>query len=50
MLWEALLDYGRSEWNTTLKDLRKALDIDYNHDVVKEFDTVWCVKSLSYCH
>ena len=46
---DALLDFGRIEWKMTLKDLEKAPDIDYN-DVVKEFDAVWCVEGLSYCH
>ena len=39
MTWESLLDYGRIEWQRTLMNLKKALDIAYQ-DVLEEL--IWC--------
>lgn len=43
-LWDSLLDYRRLEWQCTLLDLEKTLDIAY--DDLKKFDKIWCVKGL----
>jgi hypothetical protein len=45
VVWDPLLDYGRLEWQCTLQDLEKNLDVAYD-DVLREFDKVWCVKGL----
>jgi hypothetical protein len=40
------MDYKRLEWQNTLKELDKSLDVAYQ-DVLSEFDLVWCIwKSL----
>ena len=48
-VWDSLIDYGRLERQSTLQDLEKALDIAYE-GVLKEFDKVWCIKSLIVTH
>ena len=48
-LGDALLDYGRIEWQYTLKDLQKALNVVYQ-DILDELDSVWCVKGLIVTH
>jgi hypothetical protein len=45
LIWNALQDYGRTEWKWTLLDLDKAPDIAYQ-DVLNEFDSRWGVKGL----
>ena len=49
VVWDSLLDCGRLEWQQTLYDLEKTLDVAYE-DVLKEFDSVWCVKGLIVTH
>jgi hypothetical protein len=44
-VWDSLLDHDRLEWQQTLDDLENALDVAYQ-DVLKGFDSIWCVKSL----
>jgi hypothetical protein len=44
-VWDSLLDYGRLQWQQTLQDLQKAPNVAYQ-DVLKEFDSVWCIKGL----
>ena len=44
-MWDSLLDYGRLEWQRTLTDLEKTLDVSYE-EALKGFDNVWCVKGL----
>ena len=44
-VWDSLLDYGRLKWQRTLQDMEKALDVTYQ-DILREFDSGWCVKSL----
>ena len=46
---DALLDYGQIEWQDTVKDLRKALNIAYQ-DVLDELDSIWCVEGLIVTH
>lgn len=43
VVWDALLDYGYLEWQHTLKDLQKVMDVAYQ-DVLDKFDLIWCVK------
>jgi hypothetical protein len=45
VIWDALHDYGMIEWQQTLSDLEKALDIAYQ-DVLNEVDLIWGVKVL----
>ena len=45
VIWDALSDYGRIEWQRTLLDLEKALDVAYQ-DVPNEFDSIWGSKVL----
>ena len=49
MVWDSLIDYGRLEWQWTLHDLEKAPNFAYE-DVLNEFDSVLCVKSLINTH
>ena len=44
-MWGSFFEYGRPKWQWILQDLEKAPDITYQ-DVLKEFDSVWCVKGL----
>ena len=44
-VWDSLLDYDRLKWQRTLQDMEKALDVTYQ-DILREFDSGWCVKSL----
>lgn len=46
VVWDSLIDYGKIEWQQTLSDLENAADVAYQN-VLREFDSVWCVKSLS---
>jgi hypothetical protein len=45
LVWDSLIDYGSLEWQSTLQDLIKAMDIAYE-DVLRKFDKVWCVKGF----
>jgi hypothetical protein len=45
VIWDALHDYDMIEWQQTLSDLEKALDIAYQ-DVLNEVDLIWGVKVL----
>ena len=47
--WDSLLAYGRLEWQWTLTNLEKTLDVAYK-DVLKIFDNIWCVKGLIATH
>ena len=44
-MWDSLLDYDILEWQRTLTDLEKTLDVSYE-EALKGFDNVWCVKGL----
>ena len=35
VVWDSLLDYGRLDWQHTLQDLNKTLDVAYE-DVLRE--------------
>lgn len=51
MVWDSLLDYGRTGWQwTTLRDLGKALDVVAYEDVLHEFDSVHSFKGLIVTH
>ena len=39
VVWDSSLDYDRLEWQQTLTDSEKTLDVAYE-DVLKEFDNV----------
>ena len=45
VVWDVVLEYGRIEWQDTLKNLQKSLNVAYQ-DVLDELDSVWCVKQL----
>lgn len=45
IVWDSLVDYGRLDWQQTLSNLEKALDVAYE-DVFRGFDSIWCVKGL----
>ena len=46
---DSLLDYDGLEWQRTLHDLEKTLDIAYE-DVLNDFDLVWFIKGLIVTH
>lgn len=46
VVWDSLIDYGSLEWQSTLQDSKKAMDIAYE-DVLRKFDKVWCVKGFT---
>ena len=45
VIWNAFQNYGRIEWEWTLKDLEEAPDVAYQ-DIVKKFDSTWGIKNL----
>ena len=49
IIWNALQDYGKIEWQWTLSDLEKAMDVAYQ-DVLNEFDSIWVSKVLLWGH
>jgi hypothetical protein len=40
VIWDNLQGHGRTEWQHTLADLEKALDIAYQ-DILTDFDSTW---------
>lgn len=45
IMWYSLLDYGRLEWQPSLRDLDEVVDVAYQ-DVLDEFDSMWCIEGL----
>lgn len=48
-MWDSLIDYGRLEWQSTLRDLGRTPDIA-SEDVLGEFDKDWSIKNLIVTH
>lgn len=44
VVWDSLIDYGKIDWQQTLSDLKKALDLA--KDVLREFDSISYAKGL----
>lgn len=45
VLWNPFLDYGRLEWQITLKDLAKSPNVVYQYNM-RELISTWCVRGF----
>ena len=49
LIYDALQDYGRTEWKQTLRDLEEVPNVAFQ-DVLKELHTTWGIKNLIGAH